>query len=146
MHYYRCHCVDWGNGKWVTETSTNSSAGFEGKSHWQVDAKSRCPTYLRFDHTEEIHDEITSLVKVGIKKLLDFAKKTTASTISVMWDDETQRWYQGKSGHDRLQGTVPLNIFNYIVGLPVNNGDWAFGWNCGEVECIVQAYNLEKTM
>jgi hypothetical protein len=144
VHYYRCHCIDW--GKFVTETSGNSSPGFVGKNHWQVDAKSRCPIYLRFDHTEEISQGITSSprLKEGIERLLKFAPITTASTISVMWDEETQTWYQGKSGHNKPQGNVPVHISNYIGGLQVDKGDWAFGWNCGEVECIIQAYNQGK--
>ena len=49
------------------------------------------------------------------------------------------RWYKGKSKHKRPAGLIPQNIVNYITGLPVDNGDWAFGWNCAEVDCIIQA-------
>jgi hypothetical protein len=149
VHYNRCSCVDWGHGKWVTENSVSNSPGFAQKNHWRLDGDSRCLTYLRFDHTVVVPDPVAVTpgnTEEGIQRVLKFARTTTSSTVAVMWDFETHPWYKGKSNHRRFQGNIPNHIFSCIEGLPTDNGNWAFGWNCAEIECIVQAYNQENSI
>ena len=82
-----------------------------------------------------------------VQKRAGNVDKEKTSTVAVMWEPVTGTWYQGSSGHPLPKaGTkIPDRIKKYIQGLQVDNADWAFGWNCAEVQCIATAYKKGKT-
>ncbi|MDI1448042.1 hypothetical protein [Polyangium sp. 6x1] len=88
-------------------------------------------------------EEAAALARPRLLKRLN-TKETTV--ICEMWDTETKRWYAGRSGHGRAQGKVPISIWKRIPDVnQADRSDWAFGKNCAEVECIIEAYKEGKT-
>jgi hypothetical protein len=87
-----------------------------------------------------------SSTKYGIELVMKRASTTKVSTVAAMWDPGAGVWYQGSCRHNLGEGTtkIPSRIAQYICKLKPDNSDWAFGWNCAEVQCIANAYKKGK--
>lgn len=149
-HYYRCGCVNWPT-RWVEERSDSPVPGYDRKQHFEFDKLAKCQRYLRYSHSRQ------SLSNSGMNMAINDrmygrwliqrdARVKRGPTIAVMWDPETGRWYHGSCAHGipNTNTAVPGVIRNYINSLEVAPDEWAFGWNCAEVECLVKAYQGGK--
>jgi hypothetical protein len=134
IHYYRCSCVNWLAGYWVKESSNDKAPKYDKTSHITLDSNTRCRTYSRYDHTEEVIGYIPPAkgsAEEGKQLVMKYGPTTNATTVAVMWDSETQRWYYGKSRHGRGPRNVPAAIWTYIKRLEKQNDQWFFRENCG---------------
>src|SRR6201995_2918810 len=102
IHYYRCHCTDWINGKWVKESSNDKKPKYHGESHRLLVLSTRCSRLLRWSHSQEViqkQPNAPGSFGQGKELIMKYAGLSNSSTVAVMWDADTQQWYYGMSKH-----------------------------------------------
>jgi hypothetical protein len=146
-HYYRCGCVHWERNQWVTERSEDEFPRYHHQQHFSFDNTAKCNRYLRFARTEKAvaaQANRTGLAiedpGYGVALVMRDAKSKSGPTIAVMWEPETGRWYHGSCRHGLDRAEAPPGFSARVDKLETDPADWAFGWNCAEVECVVKAY------
>lgn len=153
IHHYYCKCQCVGQLQ-PTEKSDSEKPRYIGKHHFELDRASCCQRYLRYLRTEPISGSGANTKKPE-RNTIDFGIQTlniyktsgvNAATVAVMWDPYTEQWYNGHSNHDikAAKTEVPSDISTLIAKQTIDQKDWAFGWNCAEVGCLIKAFQNGK--
>jgi len=142
-HYYRCGCVHWERNQWVIEKSDEEFPKYHSVPHYSFDNAARCNRYLRFAHTEKALSHKKLAIEdlgYGVQLLMRSAKSKSGPTIAAMWEPEGGRWLEGSCKHELAKVGGPPGFVARVTALGCRPDDWAFGWNCAEVECVIKAY------